>query len=539
MKLRQTFAVLLLIIALVLSGVVYGQLEVTKQSAVEQVESSVNETATLTAAQIDEEISRQCDYVGYHASRAGASNVSDVRSFMNEFLSNPRFYAVQMIDANGTVLAFHGDIVKDVRRETEGANLSDRPYVSGPLSTGDIHVSEPKRVNATGQYVIVIGAPIFDGNEVDGVLAAAVELNRFTVFSTIVPLQTASQSVSVTDESTVLYPPGQRFQNSITGRATVATTDWTVEVQRDRTPLESRLQRMALLQGGSLLLVLFAVIGLAVWEYSVTLRQTEELLDGFEALRSGNYDHQLTFRAAEEWEKIGTGFNDFAATLEERERAIREREQHLSVLNRVLRHNLRNEMTLVLNHASLIAETGDSARVREAGRAIEERGRTLIGLGESAREATEAMTRSDETIEMDLAERSEDILASVQAAYPEAAITIDAPERVPVAVVPTFERAIRNVIENAFEHNDAAEPRVTVTVRSEDGYGTVSVADNGPGIPSQETMALDGTEEPLQHGSGLGLWVTKWLVQKSSGWLEFAENDSRGTVVTIYVPRST
>ena len=538
MKLRQTFAILLIVITVMLSGVVYGQLEYTKQQSIDRAESLVNETATLTADQIDDEITRQRDYVGYYASRAGASNVSDARPFLNEFLSNPRFYAVQMVDANGTVLAFQGDIVENIRNETEGANVSNRSYVSVPLSTGNTYVSEPQRVNSTGQYVIIIGAPIFEGNQVTGVLAAAIELNRFTTFSPLVALQTKSQTVTVTDGSTVLYEPETRFESATTGRATLSTTDWVVEVHRDRQPLETQLRRMALLQSGSLLLVLLSVIVLAGWQYRVSLRQTEKLLEGFEALRREDFDYDPSLHAAEEWEKINEGFNDLSTILEERELAIKEREERLSVLNRVLRHNLRNDMTIILSYARRIADEAESDRLREAGRTIEEQGESLVSLGESARHAAESMERSDETVEMDLAEQSERILEELHSDYPATEISFSAPDRTSVTVVPRFERAITNVMENAFEHNNANSPRITVRVTTEDGYGTLVVADNGPGVPEQELAALEGTEEPLEHGSGLGLWLAYWLIRKSNGRLVVEENEPRGTVVKLTVPLS-
>ncbi len=536
MKLRKKFAILLILFTLVLSGVVYGQLEYTKQQSIDRVEASVNETAELTAEQINEEIKRQKDYVGYFASRPAASNFSTAFSFLEEFLSNPRFYAVQTIAENGTVIAFQGDIVESVRQETQGANLSDRPYVSVPLSTGDTYVSEAEAVNETDQSVIIISAPIFEDGEITGVLAAAVELNRFSVFSTLVPLQTDVQSVSVTGGSTSLYAPENRFQSAISARSTVSSTGWVLEVRRDRAPLDARLHRMALMQGGSLLLVLFAVIGFAIWEYTVTLRQTDELLEGFEALRNNRYNYRLYLTAGEEWEKIGAGFNELSRSLREREQAIKMRERQLSVLNRVLRHNLRNDMTLILNYARSVADSADSAQIAEAGATIRERGEHLIGLSNTARQVSEAMGKEDDTIQLDLATEIRRAVAKARADYPEATVSLDSPESVPVTVIPTFELAVENVIENGLEHNDADEPELTVSITADSGSAKLVVADNGPGIPEEEWAALQGEEEPLEHGSGLGLWLVYWLVRKSGGNLTFEENDSRGSIVTIEVP---
>ena len=62
----------------------------------------------------------------------------------------------------------------------------------------------------------------------------------------------------------------------------------------------------------------------------------------------------------------------------------------------------------------------------------------------------------------------------------------------------------------------------------------MAVADNGPGIPESERRVFtEGTETPLSHGSGLGLWLTEWIVTRSNGHLCFEENDPRGTVVRV------
>jgi sensor histidine kinase regulating citrate/malate metabolism len=76
---------------------------------------------------------------------------------------------------------------------------------------------------------------------------------------------------------------------------------------------------------------------------------------------------------------------------------------------------------------------------------------------------------------------------------------------------------------------------VTVTIDSRpDGY-VVRVATDGPGIPDSELESLDaGTESPLQHSTGLGLWQLKWAVTTLNGELSFETTD--GTTVEIVVP---
>jgi signal transduction histidine kinase len=62
------------------------------------------------------------------------------------------------------------------------------------------------------------------------------------------------------------------------------------------------------------------------------------------------------------------------------------------------------------------------------------------------------------------------------------------------------------------------------------------VADDGPGIPEQELAAIrKGTELPLEHGSGLGLWMVHWIVTRHDGTIDIAVSET-GTTVSITLP---
>ncbi|MGM0399180.1 MAG: ATP-binding protein, partial [Halobacteriota archaeon] len=67
----------------------------------------------------------------------------------------------------------------------------------------------------------------------------------------------------------------------------------------------------------------------------------------------------------------------------------------------------------------------------------------------------------------------------------------------------------------------------------------IRVVDDGPGIPRMEREVLSGETEigPLYHGSGLGLWFVNLAVRQADGVLQFEENEPRGSVVSIRLPR--
>lgn len=99
---------------------------------------------------------------------------------------------------------------------------------------------------------------------------------------------------------------------------------------------------------------------------------------------------------------------------------------------------------------------------------------------------------------------------------------------------------LNNLIENAIERNDAETPRVVVSVArsADDGeFIALRIRDNGPGIPAMEREVLEqGSETPLVHGSGLGLWLVYWSVTGLGGTVTFEATEPRGSIVTVRLP---
>jgi len=220
----------------------------------------------------------------------------------------------------------------------------------------------------------------------------------------------------------------------------------------------------------------------------------------------------------------------------------RVRAQRLGVLNRVLRHNLRNEMSRIVGRAEVIAEEADEHG--DTAERILEGAHDLVDLGDRAQQVEEMMSYDPAPGERaSVADVAEAVAAGYREAHPDAAVTVDVEPSLSVPVDGRLlERVLDNLVENAIEHNDAPTPVVTVSARvddEDDDLVRLWVADNGPGLPEPERAVLsDGEETPLQHGSGLGLWAVAWGVRRMGGALDFTENRPRGTVVGVRLPRA-
>lgn len=79
-----------------------------------------------------------------------------------------------------------------------------------------------------------------------------------------------------------------------------------------------------------------------------------------------------------------------------------------------------------------------------------------------------------------------------------------------------------------------------VRVRTTSDYVHVDVADDGPGIPSDERQrVLEPSVRGLDsEGEGLGLFLTRSIVEQYGGHIDIADNEPTGAVVTLSVPRA-
>jgi len=216
------------------------------------------------------------------------------------------------------------------------------------------------------------------------------------------------------------------------------------------------------------------------------------------------------------------------------------REQRLEVLNRVLRHNLRNDMNAVAGYADmLVPHVGsgtdgtdvDGESHLEEIRAVS---RELVVLGEKVRTFERAIATESGLTRLRVAPTLEWIADTTAAGY-DGEVTVEAPADLSfVTDEAVLEVVVENAVENALEHAGAA-PTVRVEARREGAGVVVVVSDDGPGIPAGERRTVEsGSETPLEHGSGLGLWIIAWGTEWLGGSVTLDDED--GTVVTLQIP---
>ncbi|MFT4882718.1 MAG: PAS domain S-box-containing protein [Natronomonas sp.] len=218
-----------------------------------------------------------------------------------------------------------------------------------------------------------------------------------------------------------------------------------------------------------------------------------------------------------------------------------EREQYLQVVNRILRHNLRNDLSIIIGFADTIVDDATDERIVDRAQTIGETAKTLSGMAETANDMARIVgQRSSSTDhEIDLADVVAEVCAEASAAYPEAEIDSELPSYCPVRADSKLTRVLRELVDNAVEYGDPDSPQVTFELRDDtaEKYVTLAVSDNGSGIPAADRERVLGEREitQLDHAQGIGLWLVKWLVESYGGALSF-EVDDKGTTVLLELP---
>lgn len=101
-------------------------------------------------------------------------------------------------------------------------------------------------------------------------------------------------------------------------------------------------------------------------------------------------------------------------------------------------------------------------------------------------------------------------------------------------------RVLTNLLGNALKFTDAGEITITVTaVHSDSCKVQMAISDTGPGIPKEEQTFLFQRFAQGKHnkgGSGLGLHLTRQIVEAHQGTLELDSEVGRGSTFTVSLP---
>jgi len=535
MRLRTRFALALALVALVLSATSLVGFVLYRDAVVAQERTDLAHSAESVATQLDAvltEKERQVQLWGRAPSLVEHGSSSQTTR-LQSFVRTTEFSGASVIAANGTMTALYSRGLSQAEQDRiVGSRFDQRAYFRRAMS-GETYVSDPVRAE-TGNLIVTVSTPLYRSGRIVGTFNAAFHIQAGDLASIVRANSGPTQGIRIVANGSTLYASGPvsgADEDLIVANETVGETSWIVSATTTRAAFESGLWAATVAQIAAFGLVLLSIAAFGLWLYREFLGNIERLHDGFSALVDGDYGSPVSLTGATEWTELEGQFNDLSEVLAQRRTEV-------LVLNRVLRHNLRNAMTVVVGNADRIAERTDDETIAMEADRIRRRGESLLDLADHARAVESSLGgRPGEAATRDADAVLEDVATTLREEFPRADVRTSGPAE-PVAV-PNGDLllvALDELARNAITHNDAREPTVEIDAAVDDGTVTFAVVDDGQGMPTVERRVLtdDFVETPTQHGAGLGLWLVTWLVHWADG--DISVTVDGGTTVTVAVP---
>jgi len=214
---------------------------------------------------------------------------------------------------------------------------------------------------------------------------------------------------------------------------------------------------------------------------------------------------------------------------------LEQQASQLDMVNRLLRDEVLNAITVIRGRAELLRVTDDPDSVA----AIERRSEDVESTIENVKHITRDGDVAGALAATPVIPCVETAVESVRDRYPDTNISLEATGDVVVWANPLLEVAVMNLVENAVAYSDAPTPAADVCVRATETAATISVADNGPGLPDRQRELIEHGEiaDYANRSTGFGLNIVRLLARSYDGTVDAMVTDD-GTDITLTLRRA-
>lgn len=106
-----------------------------------------------------------------------------------------------------------------------------------------------------------------------------------------------------------------------------------------------------------------------------------------------------------------------------------------------------------------------------------------------------------------------------------------------------LEHVLMNLLDNALDavtHVKTGQRWIRVNTWREPRWLCISVTDNGPGVPPHlREHIFELSESSKEHGLGLGLWLSRYIVERHGGRLWLDARQDTGTRFVLQLPEDS
>jgi signal transduction histidine kinase len=323
--------------------------------------------------------------------------------------------------------------------------------------------------------------------------------------------------------------------------ARIEPLGWTVIVEQ---PTREAYANAAVLQRQLVVVISVALLGMITVGYLFGRSFINPILAlqrGTHALAAGNLDTRVDIKSRDEFGELGASFNTMATRLVELQEDVKKQERQ-AMFGRVaagLVHDLLHPIQNVGNNTRLLMREDVDAETRQdCGRLIDRELATIRRFLDDLRNLVKP--KPIERFAMDINASVAEIVESMRQEGDKHGILVDARYGAGSLVIEgdrfALGRVFRNLITNAIQ---ATQPggHVTIATALTGDRVEVSVTDTGSGIPADRLAAIfDDFVTTKRRGLGLGLAISKRIVEQLDGTIVVASEVGRGTAFTMRFP---
>lgn len=233
-----------------------------------------------------------------------------------------------------------------------------------------------------------------------------------------------------------------------------------------------------------------------------------------------------------------------------RARTVADQRRKAAVVNRFVRHDLRHAAQLLIGYSDRI-DAGGTAAEDETGtgrsedEAEDDVAAQIVSIARQLSETQSRVKVIDELLEGDsdssasvvLSDSLEERRDSLTGGRPATSLRIDSNGKPAVRGGDHVVTAVVELVENALEHG-GDQPTVRVRERRFGDNVEIRVLDSGDGFPESERALIndDEAETQLRHSSGMGLWLSKWVIEFYGGSLTLGTSEDGDGEATVRLP---
>jgi len=325
--------------------------------------------------------------------------------------------------------------------------------------------------------------------------------------------------------------------------ARIAPLGWTVIVEQPTSEAyasATKLQRQLVV---AISIALLAMISVGYLFGRTFITPILKLQRATHDVASGQLDTRVDIRTGDEFEDLGGSFNTMANRLVELQENVKRQERH-AMFGRVaagLVHDLLHPIQNVGNNTRLLLRDDLDADSRdECGRIVERELTTVKRFLDDLHNIVKP--KPIERFAMDVNASVAEIIESMRPEGDRNGILVEARYSAGPLVIEgdrfALGRVFRNLVTNAIQATEAGGQVVVATSRAGDRV-EISVTDTGSGIPPERLNAIfDEFVTTKRRGLGLGLAITKRIVEQLDGTITVESGVGRGTSFTMRFPAS-